>query len=338
MKYFRLFLLPFSFVYGLIIFFRNLFYAKNIFNAKKFNVPVISIGNLTTGGTGKTPLTLFIAKYFLDKNKKVGIVSRGYKRNSDKTEVVYDGNKLSTIDAGGDELYMIATELLNKHQNNFFITAGSSKINAVEKCIEFKPDVIILDDAFQSRYIKRNLDILIIDGEDYFKNKLSYQFLIPAGNLRESFSNYKRADLVVQNNKSSDISEKIINDSIVINYKTSDFFDLNDSKTDFPGKNVIAFCGIAQPDAFLNSLKKMNVSVFDFYKYEDHKDYSKNELLSLFSRFDMNTVYVTTQKDAVKLKQFAEELKNFRIYYLKIDIEITGNGEKFYENLNSVLK
>lgn len=337
MKYFRLLLFPFSFIYGLIIFFRNVFYDKNIFKAKKFNVPIISIGNLTTGGTGKTPLTLFIAEYFLNKDKKVGIVSRGYKRDSNETEVVYDGNKVSTIDAGGDELYMIATELLKQHRNSFFITAGSNKINAVEKCIEFKPDVIILDDAFQSRYIKKDLDILLIDGEDYFGNKLNYKFLIPAGNLREFFSNYKRADLVVQNNKSSDINERIINESILINYKTSGFFDLNDNKTDIPGKNVIAFCGIAQPDAFLNSLEKMNVSVFDFYKYEDHKNYSKSELLSLFGRFDMNTIYVTTQKDAVKLKQFAEELKNFRIYYLKIDVEITGNGEKFYENLNSVL-
>lgn len=315
-----------------------MFYDKNIFKAKKFNLPIISIGNLTTGGTGKTPLTLFVSEYFLDKNKKVGIVSRGYKRNSNETEIIYDGNKLSTIDTGGDELYMIATELLNKHKNNFFITAGSNKINAVEKCIEFKPDVIILDDAFQSRYIKRDLDILLIDGEDFFKNKLNYKFMIPAGNLRESFSNYKRADLIIQNNKSSAISEKIINESVVVNYKTTGFFDLNDNKINVPGKNVIAFCGIAQPDAFLSSLKKMNVSVFDLYKYEDHKRYNKDELLGLFGRFDMSTVYVTTQKDAVKLKQFVQELKNFRIYYLKIDVEITGNGEKFYENLNSVLK
>lgn len=330
--------MPFSLLYGLIIFFRNLFYDKGIFKAAKFPVPVISIGNLTVGGTGKTPLTLFIAEYFLSKNKKIGIVSRGYKRSSDETEVVYNGNELNTLEASGDELYMIASELIKDHESNFFITAGNNKALAIEKCIEFTPDIVILDDAFQSRYIKRDLDLLLIDAEDYFENKLSYKFILPAGNLRESFSNYKRADLVVQNNKSSNIREKIIVDSVIVKYNQAGFFDLNDNKVEIANKQVIAFCGIARPEAFLSSLEKMNVNVFDFYKYEDHKNYYKNELLALFSRFDMNTVYITTQKDAVKLKQFIGELKNFRIYYLKIDMEITDNNEKFYEKLNAVLK
>lgn len=338
MKYFRLILLPFSLLYGLIIFFRNLFYDKNIFKPERFDVPIISIGNLTTGGTGKTPLVLFIAQFFLSENKKIGIVSRGYKRDSKETEIVYDGKNLSAVDVSGDELYMIADELKGNYGGNFFITAGNNKIDAIKKCINFKPDVIILDDAFQSRYIHRNLNLLIIDAEDYFEDNFSYKFLLPVGNLRESFSNYKRAGLVIQNNKSTDIRKKIIDESIIMNYKIDGFYDLNDKKILAHEKNVIAFCGIARPVAFLNSLEKTGVNVFDFYKYEDHKKYFINELLDLFSRFDVRTPYVTTQKDSVKLKQFAEKLKNFRIYYLKIDVEIADNRELFYDKLNQVLK
>jgi tetraacyldisaccharide 4'-kinase len=331
-------LLPFSLLYGLIIFFRNLFYDKNIFKPKKFDVPIISIGNLTTGGTGKTPLTLFVAEYFLSQNKKVGIAARGYKKDSGSTSIVYDGIKLSPPEESGDEMYMIATELMQKNHKNFFITAGSSKIDAINEILKFKPDVIILDDAFQSRYIHRNLDILIIDAEDYFNGNFSYKFLLPSGNLREPFSNYKRADLIIQNNKSTGARKKIIDDSVNINYKVDGFYDLDDKKIQAHEKNIIAFCGIAQPDAFLNSLEKTGVNVFDFYKYEDHKKYHINELLDLFRKFDVGTPYVTTQKDAVKLKKYAQELKNFRIYYLKIDLEIADNGELFYNKLNSVFK
>ncbi|MCX6164474.1 MAG: tetraacyldisaccharide 4'-kinase, partial [Ignavibacteriae bacterium] len=177
-------------------------YDIGIFTSHKISKPVISIGNISTGGTGKSPFTIFLADYFIENNLKPAIVSRGYKRKSNNIETVFDGTVItSTLDKCGDEPLMMASSLSLTHKD-FFVVSGSNRIETSNFVInKFNPDVIILDDAYQHRKIRRDMDIVLIDAEDMNKNNLLNSFVIPAGNLRENFGNLAGADIIIQNNK-----------------------------------------------------------------------------------------------------------------------------------------
>ncbi len=169
----RIFLLPVSALYSIIIYVRNKFYDKGFLKSEKILKPVISIGNVSTGGTGKTPFTIFIAQYFLRKGKKVGIVSRGHNRKSTDMVVVCDGEIINDdIRKSGDELILISNELIKYYKGDFFVAAGTNRVETSNFLInKFNPDIILLDDAFQHRKIQRDLDIVLIDTEDFNENK-----------------------------------------------------------------------------------------------------------------------------------------------------------------------
>ena len=190
-KKFRFFLIPLKPIYWLLVLIRNIFYDLKIFKIYSLNKTVISIGNLTTGGTGKTPFTIFIAKYFIQQGIKVAILSRGYGRKSKGTIVVSNGiNLINSYEKSGDEPYLIAKKL-----QNVPVVVDEKRYRGGKFLINnYNPDIIILDDGYQHRSLKRDLDILLINSLD----KKTDHKLIPNGKLREPWKNIKRADLIIK--------------------------------------------------------------------------------------------------------------------------------------------
>ncbi len=283
----RILLIPFSMFYSVLIFVRNKFYDHEIFRSYTVSKPVISIGNITTGGTGKTPLTIFLAEYFLSKRKKVGIVSRGYKRKSKDVVIVCDGITVNeNVSESGDELILISNQLLKNYRGKIFTVANSDRVTASKLLItKFDPDIIILDDAFQHRRIRRDLDIVIMDSSDLQNKSFLDHLTIPSGNLREGRSNLKRAGIIVQNNKERHYSEsqKLLNTGagvLLMRYKTEYFIDNKNSILQNVNRSVIVFSGIANDGSFIEMVKQSGFKIVKAVKFPDHHYYSETDLES----------------------------------------------------------
>ena len=182
----RLFLFPLSLVYYLIIISRNLLYDSGMFKQSGFRTPIISVGNITLGGTGKTPFVMFLTDYFITKGKKVGVISRGYKNKSNELIIAHDGKSvIANVEQTGDELGMIVNRFSDLKES-FYAIAYFNRTEAIRKMeILFAPDIILLDDAFQNRKIKKTVDIVLVNQE---RKTFLDGILLPAGNLREPLS------------------------------------------------------------------------------------------------------------------------------------------------------
>jgi tetraacyldisaccharide 4'-kinase len=336
----RILLFPFSVLYSLITFIRNFFYNTGIFKSHKVSKPVISIGNISTGGTGKSPFTLFLSKYYLDKNIKPAIISRGYKRKSKDIEIIFDGKNISLpYEKSGDEPLMMANSLFPLY-SNFCIAVGSERVETSNFIIEkFNPDLVILDDAFQHRKIKRELDIVLIDANEMIKNKFPNSFILPTGNLRECFTNLSRADIIIQNNKflnqpQIDKLNKFGKKVFTLNYSVKGFYNLDNIEFDIKGKSVCAFAGIAKPDSFFNIFKQYDCKLTDTIIFPDHYNYSIDDIPGITSKKSPNTIFITTEKDFVKIKHFEDFLKNFNVLFMKIELNL-NKQEEFLKFLNN---
>lgn len=337
----RILLYPISLIYCVITYIRNKLYDNGTFKSVKLPVPVISVGNITTGGTGKTPLTIYLAEYFMQKGKKVGIVSRGYGRNSSFQMLVCDGEKiLDNVDMTGDELYMISEELLQKY-SNFRILADSNRIKGAEYLIAtYNPDVIILDDAFQHRKIQRNLDIVMIDSDRY--NKISNKIILPAGDLRESRSGLKRANIIIQNNKRTKRDELEGLSSfgvpvVMAKYKMEGLYDKNNQRVESIQKNVLALSSIANTDSFYKTINDLGLNIVHKFKYVDHYGYINKDIHNITETANQGLAIITTHKDMVKLREFDSLLSNYKIYYIKIGLTFDKNYNILEQNLNELI-
>jgi tetraacyldisaccharide 4'-kinase len=335
MDFYRILMLPFSLVYSLIILVRNFLYNKGLLKSYQISIPVVSIGNISTGGTGKSPFTIFLTELFKQQNLRPAIISRGYKRKSDDMEIVYDGSKIaSTVDKCGDEPMMMALNL-SVNYKDFYILTCKDRVRTSEYVVDkFNPDLIILDDAYQHRKIKRNIDIVLTDAEDMDKNKFINRFTIPAGNLRENFSNLSGADIIIQNNKFSKIEKlkklKIINkDVFILNYRVKGFYDNNNMEVDIKGKEVCAFAGIAKPSSFFEKLEETGCNIIEEISFRDHKDYNKEDISRITRNSNKETLFITTEKDFVKIKEFGDFIKYFNVLFMKIEL-ILDDKDKFF--------
>lgn len=337
-KILRVFFFPISIIYGLIIWFRNLLYDLKIFPIYKLdNVKIFSIGNITVGGTGKTPFCKYLAQYLQNRGLKVVILSRGYKRQSQGTITVSDGVKvLVTPQQAGDEPYLLASELTtvpvvveaDRYQGALFVQQ------------KFNPDVILLDDAFQHRRFFRDLDIVLVDATRGFGNSL----LLPAGVLREPLHHLKRADLICltrvdQSNENKALIKKIQNITdcpmIKADHKPSQLFQFNSTKpiplSFLKVKRVILFSGIANPVSFEGSVLNLGANVADFAKFPDHHQFTSKDIAFILAKAKQHNadIILTTQKDYVRLIQqnYAENI----FYYLTIEIKILA-GQKILDD------
>ncbi len=323
MNFLRKILFPFSILYGCITYVRNFLFDKGILKSYSFDVPVIAVGNLSVGGTGKTPQIEYLIR-LLSSNYKIATLSRGYKRKS-KGFVIADSN--SNTEILGDEPFQI-------HQKfpQITVAVDADRKNGIEKLVSLKdkPEVILLDDAFQHRRVKAGFYILLSAFDDLFCD----DYLLPTGNLRESKSGAKRADVIIITKCPKDLSEiaqqnikNKIGLEVPIYFSYIDYDDFvynqNESKKvseiKFSDKLVIA--GIAKPEPFFNYLE---VSKDDCLVYPDHHFFTEKDLNQIEAKSN-NKIIITTEKDFVRLMKHHWKTP---IYYLPIKSSFLDKREE----------
>lgn len=321
-----------SCVYGLISKVRNLLYDYGILRSERVNAKVISIGNLTTGGTGKTPITGMIADYLAQNgdNYKVGIISRGYggKLPKDRVNLISDGSEVYYgAKEAGDEPY-----LLTKMSKKAIILTCANRVMAAKEAInKYGCSIILLDDCFQHRKINRDIDIIVIDSEKQLGNGC----LLPQGPLREEECNIKRADKIIIVNKNNDIvdlikyrnyiEEKYKKPTIVCNMDVDKILSI-DNKKELPSiennSDIYAFSAIGQPEQFYGYLEK-RFKIIGKKSFEDHHLYSQKDIDDINNEAKkIKAKYlITTEKDAVKLLEYKSDIEIF-VLKLKPNLDI----------------
>lgn len=342
----NIFLYPVSLIYGLITDLRNLFYDKGFFKSEKFNIPIICVGNITIGGTGKTPHTEYLIS-LLKEDFNVVVLSRGYKRKSSGFIVA---NSSSTVSDIGDEPLQIKRKF-----PNILVVVDRDRVNGVKKILKLKPetDVIILDDGFQHRSLIPGFSILL---SDYNRPMLSDK-LIPYGSLRESIKNLKRADLIIITKAPADLTsegkEQIINQLnrsgqkiffTTLTYKKPlPVFGESPEKANFEiiptsDAGIVLVTGIANPTPLADHLLK-NFNEVIHIPFPDHHVFSENDILSVSSAFKKLQspikYIITTEKDAMRFKEFTKFAQEFKkaFYYIPASIDFLNNDMDEFNNL-----
>ena len=314
---------------------RLLAYKLNWLKKTKVNAKVISIGNLTTGGTGKTPVCISIANYFTEKlNVKTAILSRGYGGKLANTQVntISDGeNIFFSAHMSGDEPYWLAYNA----QKTVVLTC-KNRIEAAQTAIKkYGAEVIILDDGFQYVKLHRDLNIMLIDGNLKFGNGK----LLPQGPLREPLCEINRADVILVMNKraldknatkncenfAQNISDKYGKKTIVCNFAPQGIYSLNDNSELFSPSKIYAFAGIGQPRFFFEYLEDKGFEVVKKRIFEDHHLYTTDDIKNIVSEAQKlgAGAVVTTEKDAVKIKALLEQdEKSFYALKLVLDLDV----------------
>jgi len=329
-------LLPISLIYGSIIFIRNKLFDWGIFRSVKHPIPVISVGNLNMGGTGKTPHVEFLIRLLRDR-KKIATLSRGYGRKT-KGFILADEN--ATAASIGDE------PLQYYHKFEDITVAVDEKRNrGLKKLLEIKNDLelIILDDAFQHRWIKRDLSLLLTDYHKLYHK----DFVVPSGQLREFKGGAKRADIIIVTKtpitlspfERRGIAEELkikSHQRLLFSKITYDgFFDIyTHQKTDLKisTSTIILFTGIANPYPLQDHLKKFCKDIV-IINFPDHHHYTDKDLQLILKthkdQFTNNKLLITTEKDAQRLSKDHQEtlLMNCAIYYVPIRIEFHDDDE-----------
>lgn len=343
----RILLLPFAWMYGFGIFLRNKAFDLNILKSKSFQAPIISVGNLTVGGTGKTPHVEFLIELLMD-SFHVGVLSRGYKR---KTKGYVYANKKASPSTIGDEPFQIYCKY-----KGIELAVCEKRVFGVAKLLERKkkPAVILLDDAFQHRYLKPGLSVLLVD----YNRPVFMDFLLPAGDLREGFSGRKRADIVIVTKCPGNLELDTIalwREKLKLSKNQSLFFtkvEYGKSKTVFGDSDkelslkvlkkekvkVLLVTGIANPLPIKQYLKEYGLNV-KLCTFPDHHNFSKEDIKKIKKDFKaisgQKKVLFTTEKDAVRLKQLKKFPRNmkYKLYALPISIKVLHGKQKEFEQL-----
>ncbi|MBU1356924.1 MAG: tetraacyldisaccharide 4'-kinase [Candidatus Edwardsbacteria bacterium] len=307
-----IFLWPFSLLYFLVYQLRRAGYRTGLFKTHKSRLPVICVGNLTAGGTGKTPFCIMLAGELQALGFKPAILSRGYKRVGDKgSEIIAisDWQKLlAGPDESGDEPFLMAKKLLSKA----IVIVGKNRNRASELAAAAGADVIIMDDGFQHWKLSRDLDIVLLDG----RRPLGNGWLLPAGRLREPAPALKRAGVIIASrcgNKEDCEGIKRLKKKHHLNQPV--FYCVHravklrplDHQTEknavklTAGSRMLLFSGIARPDSFQNSVKALGYEISDHIIFGDHHSYNRPDLERISQAAGNCEAVVTTEKDAVKL-------------------------------------
>lgn len=321
-----LFLVPCSILYGCVIWLRNVLYNADLLTAYKAKLPVISVGNLVAGGTGKTPIVDFLIKEFQGRAKYPVVISRGYGGSFvGDVGVVSNGKDIfMTAEEAGDEPFLLA-----KKNPDCPVVIAKKRVAGVQWVEEnIAADVIVLDDAFQHRAVARDLDILLFDAT----RPLGNGWPLPAGSLREFRSALKRADVMIMTrsehkqydnfmglpvyNSRHQLAEYAVSlkgESVTIN--------------SLRGVPLLAFAGIANPDSFFSSLENSGLTLSKALSLPDHVNYCHDNVLQQLKSMCENVeALITTEKDAVKL---SDDMFDLPCYRLAMTIEIDKENEFF---------
>jgi tetraacyldisaccharide 4'-kinase len=305
-------------------------YATGLIRRKHLSVPVISVGNITLGGVGKTPMVIAIARLLKAKGRRPVILTRGYMPSGDQDYV-------------SDE-----AQILERVLDGVPVVVDPDRYRGGLAAIgDHKPDVIILDDGFQHWRLFRNLDIVLVDASNPFGNKS----LLPLGILREPLSSLKRADMFVLTktdqartddlkdalrhvNPHAPLIETTHRPTSLLNVFTGNLVQL--VKLNRP---VVAFCGIGNPQSFEATLCSLHADCRELIRFMDHHPYSLDDMKRIKEQCDRHrtNVVVTTQKDAVKLSAFKDFWQGYEVYSLNIDLEITQGQHEFVDRILHLL-
>lgn len=340
-------LYPVSWLYGMGVRFRNKLFDWGCLRSKSFDVPVVCVGNLAVGGTGKTPHTEYLIKLFRETGMNVAMLSRGYKRKSKGYVLATEETKVQHI---GDEPYQIKTKF-----PGIRVAVDENRCHGIKQLLKLqKPavDVVVLDDAFQHRHVKAGLNILLTD----FHRLFCDDTLLPAGRLREPSSGKSRAQIVIVTKCPEDIKpidfniiakrlklyryQQLYFSSFRYGALTPVFGEKRRMLTSL-GKEerVLLVTGIASPAPLLEKLKEYTTHI-DLYSFGDHHDFSNKDLQMIKERFERlegeKKLIVTTEKDATRLQHhpaLAETLKPY-LYVLPIEIDFLQNQQDtFNQNI-----
>lgn len=339
MKVLRFLLFPIAIFYDLVTRVRNFLFDIGLFTSTSFKIPVIAVGNLSVGGTGKTPQIEYLIRLLKDKYK-VAVLSRGYKRKTNGFVLL---NTTHSADETGDEPLQYF-----KKFNTISVAVDANRVNGIQQLLEQKsPEIVLLDDAFQHRKVKADYYILLTKYNELFTD----DFLLPTGNLRESSKGAKRATLILVTKCPKNLSEKE-QQKIVLKIKPNKnqkvFFTTISYADELKGTyqvsidelknyNVVLVTGIANPSPLLKFLTKKNID-FKHLNFPDHHSFSKTDINEINAEFNHieseKKIILTTEKDYVRL---SEKIKN--VSYLEIETQFLENQkEKFDTEILQFLK
>ena len=345
LKSFRILLLPFSIIYWFAVWLRNFLYNTKMLRSSSFGLPVICVGNLSVGGTGKSPMVEFLIGHLKDKFR-VATLSRGYKR---KTRGYALANETTTsLDIGDEPM------LFHQKFSGVPVAVGEERLVAIPQLLHDKPDtqVIVLDDAFQHRAVNAGLNILLTDHSNLFTR----DFYLPTGDLRDLRSAYKRADIIVvtkckfemTGEEADKIKQEVQplskqqlyfssiqygNPYHIINFTP---FEL-DTNTE-----VLLVTGIANPQP-LKKLLEERCLTYQLMSFSDHYIFRIDDLKDIRRRFDRiessKKIILTTEKDAVRLLKFRNELEKLPLYVIPISHHFLFDEEmKFIDSVTNFIK
>ncbi|WP_443944471.1 tetraacyldisaccharide 4'-kinase [Pedobacter sp. AW1-32] len=339
LNYLRLLLLPFTLIYALAITLRNKLYDWRILPSVKFDLPVICVGNLAVGGSGKTPTTEYLVRLLADY--KVAILSRGYGR---KTKGFILADVQSTAESIGDE----PLQYYQKFQQ-VTVAVCEDRVKGIEQ-LKQNHDVIILDDAFQHRAVRAGFNILLFE----FRKLGTLQFLLPAGNLRDLFSSRKRADVLMvtkspvpllhvaqqasinelQANQNQKVLHTYLKYGNLIHVYDNHLIELDSVKA----YEIFLLTGIANPQPLIEELGKYSKTI-KHEEFPDHYAFKRSDIERFVSNFNAglkkDKIIITTEKDSKRLKAtgFEDLLVNLPIYYLPIEVDLFEEDKVTFDAL-----
>lgn len=333
----RKLLYPFSILYGLITLIRNKCYDVGILKSNTFEIPIISVGNLNVGGSGKTPHIEYLIR-MLQPTKKVAVLSRGYQRKTSGFVIAKKGISVEDI---GDEPFQYFSKF-----DGLIVAVDEKRVRGIKKLLKLPnpPDVILLDDAFQHRSVNPGLSILLTPYADLFVN----DFMLPTGNLREFKSGYKRANLIIVTKCPNDIDrqcqQKIVNQinpfsnqevyfsKTVYQYKLQGF-DNKLNVSDLKGFKVLLITGIANPSPLVNFLANQKV-MLTHMKFPDHHNFTKSDIDKIKQTYSNlkseKKLILTTEKDYVRIFASLE-----KCYFIAIEMFIINNEDTFSQKIKN---
>lgn len=313
MQVLKIILLPFSVLYGLVLYLRNKCFDWRLITQYQSKIHTVGVGNLALGGTGKTPFIAKLIEEAIRHNKKVGLVSRGYGRRTKGLLKVEVDSKADNV---GDEPLLLKMRYPEVH-----IWVSEKRLWGVKEAEKANVDVIFLDDNFQHRYVKPHFQYML----SRYSNPFFKDYVVPMGRLREFRLGAKRADEIVFTH-SPDINQKFTKkcsyySAAKVTFTQHKMGDLNwvlGHSTEI--KKAMAFAGIAHPKMFFNHCKYLSQKV-KTQSFPDHHQYDVKDIEFIQSNLDSETVLLTTEKDWVKLKEFKQMLKGFHMATIPVQIE-----------------
>jgi tetraacyldisaccharide 4'-kinase len=349
---------PLSLAYALVMELRAGAYKIGLFRSHKSSVPVISIGNIVAGGTGKTPMAIYVAQVLMHSGLRPAVLSRGYKRKSRTSPkeplVVSNGAALQCgVETAGDEPFLMASRLLGTEgKPGAMVIVGRDRVAGAEKAVELGAQVIVLDDGFQHLRLKRDLDIVLLDSQRPYDNG----WLLPAGMLREPSMALKRADIVISTRRDEAVLIKYNKSHNVPTYKNAkEFlgFFTNHKATNIlellkgqlivreigilANKKIMLLSGIARPASFRKSIEMLGYAISEELIYPDHYNYRAKDLMAIRDAAKNVDCILTTEKDIVRFPREWDPEKS--LYAMQIEVEFVKEEDKFEQIiLSTVIK